>query len=100
MVAHTLNSNPGWCEEQGKAAIEAVLALDTPINLGLIGIGLDDSELLTDFLASVADNPLIEMASHSFQHESFEGQSFDWQAKDLADLNDMSNKVRPFPLPH
>ena len=63
------------------------------MNLGLIGARLDETDLLADYLASVADSPLIEIASHSFSHESFRGQPLDWQEQDLRDLNTMANKV-------
>ena len=83
----------GWCEKQSVASIEAVLALDTPINVGLIGDGLDNSALLTDYLASIANNPLIEMVSHSYYHDSFRDKDYEYQETDLELLQDMSNKV-------
>lgn len=87
----------GWCEEQSKESIQAVLDLNTPINVGLIGIGLDDSELLSEYLASIAENPLVEMVSHSYNHKSFRDKPLEWQEEDLADLNEMSNKVAKVP---
>lgn len=83
----------GWCEEQSVATIKAVLELKTPINAGLIGIGLDESVLLSGFLASVAKNPLVEIVSHSFYHRSFAGKSVEYQEDDLIKSNEMSNKV-------
>lgn len=83
----------GWCEEQSVAAIEAALQLDTPINAGLIGVGLDRSLILADYLGTIADNPLVEIVSHSYYHKSFEGKTVEYQEDDLRLLNKMANKL-------
>jgi hypothetical protein len=75
------------------AAIEAALQLDTPINAGLIGVGLDTSLILAEYLGTIADNPLVEIVSHSYYHKSFEGKTIEYQEEDLRLLNDMANKV-------
>mmetsp|Transcript_4374 Transcript_4374/g.7465 ORF Transcript_4374/g.7465 Transcript_4374/m.7465 type:complete len:351 (-) Transcript_4374:119-1171(-) len=83
----------GWCEEQSIAAMETAINLNTPINAGLIGVGLDTSELLVDYLGSIADNPLVEIVSHSYYHNSFEDKTLEYQVNDLKLLNDMANKL-------
>jgi peptidoglycan/xylan/chitin deacetylase (PgdA/CDA1 family) len=72
-----------WCEDIARTVIDTFLGLDIPVSLGIIGEHLDESVAMSSYLAGVASNPLIEMASHSNTHESFMGQSVAWQRNEL-----------------
>jgi peptidoglycan/xylan/chitin deacetylase (PgdA/CDA1 family) len=64
-----------------------------PINLGIIGENLETSVFIDSYLQGLADHPLIEMSSHSFMHESFEGKSYAWQNDDMKINNYMIANV-------
>jgi peptidoglycan/xylan/chitin deacetylase (PgdA/CDA1 family) len=84
---------PWWCEKQSIATIDAFLAQNAAINVGIIGKQLDQSSNLVNYLNAIATNPLVEMVSHSFSHQTFRGQSLTWQKNELTSANSMINTV-------
>ena len=82
-----------WCADIQETVIDLFLAESVPVNLGIIGEFMDTSEPVSSYLNELAGNPLVEMSSHSFIHESFEGKSYSWQHDDMEANNDMITAV-------
>ena len=82
-----------WCEGITETVIDLFLAEGIPINVGIIGEDLDLSAAASAYLNGLAGNPLVEMSSHSFLHQSFEGKSYSWQDHDMSTNNDMITAV-------
>jgi peptidoglycan/xylan/chitin deacetylase (PgdA/CDA1 family) len=82
-----------WCIDIQRTVIDLFLAESIPVNLGIIGKNMNESTHVSSYLLGLAGNPLVEMASHSFWHESFEGQSYAWQHDDMDANNNMISSV-------
>ena len=82
-----------WCRDIQETIINVFLDEEIPLNLGIIGEELDISTSVSEYLLSIADDPLIEMTSHSLMHNSFEGKSYDWQYNDMSTNNNMITAV-------
>jgi peptidoglycan/xylan/chitin deacetylase (PgdA/CDA1 family) len=87
-----------WCRDITETVIDIFLEEHVPINLGIIGVYLDQSPILT-YLRSIVSNPLIEVASHSFQHLSYGGHNLSWQETDMHDASVMI-KAATAKVPH
>jgi peptidoglycan/xylan/chitin deacetylase (PgdA/CDA1 family) len=82
-----------WCEKQSRAVIDSFVQQNVPVNVGIIGQYLSDSSTISSYLLDKASNPLVEMVSHSFMHQTFMGQTLQWQENDLNSANSMINTV-------
>jgi peptidoglycan/xylan/chitin deacetylase (PgdA/CDA1 family) len=83
------------CEEMTKAAVDAVIAKDVPISLSLIAKGFDLSVYakFAAYIRSVAANSLVEIASHSYSHQSYTENNLDWQRNDLISAQSLLSGV-------
>ena len=77
-----------WCEDISRTVIDFFISENIPINVGIIGENLHLSDPMNSYLRNLASNPLIEMSSHSYYHDSFEGQPYSWQYDDI-ELNNL-----------
>jgi peptidoglycan/xylan/chitin deacetylase (PgdA/CDA1 family) len=84
---------PYWCEDIYKTVIDLFIAENIPINLGIIGEYMDESATASSYLNGLAGNPLVEMSSHSFRHQSFENKNYTWQSTDMETNNNMITAV-------
>lgn len=82
-----------WCSSIAQTVVDIFLEESVPLNLGIIGISLDESASMGSYLSRVVDSPLIEVASHSFKHKSFGGHDYTWQESDLHQADTMIKKV-------
>jgi peptidoglycan/xylan/chitin deacetylase (PgdA/CDA1 family) len=73
------------CEDMAEAAIDAVLAKDTPINVGVIAQDLDktSNSAFAAYIKTISGNSLVEIASHSNSHDTYTGHDLDWQVADM-----------------
>ena len=81
-----------WCEDIAETVMNLFISEGVPLNVGIIGEYLDQGGI-GSYLLSIVDDPLIEMTSHSFKHESFNGQSYTWQYGDMEDANTIIMQV-------
>lgn len=82
-----------YCETLSEVVIDNVVSTQTPISVGIIGRYLDEDTDITSYLKSIASNPLVEIASHSYSHTPYGGQSVAWQEDDLEASLNMIEKV-------
>ena len=82
-----------WCEDISQYVIDLFISEEVPVNVGIIGEELNHGTSIDDYLLSLSSNLLIEMTSHSFVHDSFEGKSYIWQWGDMDDSLDMISSV-------
>ena len=82
-----------WCEDISQTVIDVFIEENIPINLGIIGEDINNGAGIDEYLLGLAGNPLIEMSSHSFKHESFEGKNYSWQYEDMSLNDDMITSV-------
>jgi peptidoglycan/xylan/chitin deacetylase (PgdA/CDA1 family) len=78
---------PWWCDNNSKAVIDLFLEEAVPVNVGIVGEDLHNAVLLDTYLRGLAGNPLVEMSSNSFIHQSYEHNTYEWQFNDMQ-LND------------
>ena len=83
------------CEQMTKTAIDAVLAKNTPISVGVIAndIGLSTHEPFASYLRSIASNDLVEIFSHSYSHDDYTDHDLYWQIDDIATSQGVINSV-------
>lgn len=81
-----------WCRDITETVINIFLEEGVAINLGVIGIYLDESPIRS-YLHGLVNNPLVEFVSHSFYHLSFGGRNLSWQENDLHRASIMVNEV-------
>mmetsp|Transcript_3488 Transcript_3488/g.5439 ORF Transcript_3488/g.5439 Transcript_3488/m.5439 type:complete len:1094 (+) Transcript_3488:90-3371(+) len=82
-----------WCEDISKTIIDIFIEEEVELNIGIIGKYLDQSVNIASYLTDIASNPLLEMTSHSNQHQSFNGKTLSWQRSDLSSANSMIQDV-------
>lgn len=83
----------GWCEHATKAVISAVLGTDTPLSLGLIAAELNADKNFSEYLYEISKNDLIDVTSHSFEHQSFDDKNLSWQENDLYRAQELISDV-------
>lgn len=83
------------CEDMAKAAIDAVLAKSTPINVGIISKDLTKSSnaAFATYIKTISDNNLVEIFSHSSSHNTYTEQDYAWQVNDMATAQDTLSGV-------
>ena len=72
-----------FCEDAGLAAINAVINTKTPISVGIIAHGLRANKPLSRALAKLARNDYVEIMHHSYLHDDYTGNTYEWQMNDL-----------------
>lgn len=82
-----------FCEEAGLAAINTVIDLKIPISVGIIANGLSDDKQFATSLNKIAKSEYVEIVSHSYLHDDYTGNTYDWQYKDLQMAEDEIIKV-------
>jgi hypothetical protein len=82
-----------FCEEAGLVAINTVIDLKTPICVGIIANGLTADKTFAKSLNKIAQSEYVEIVSHSFLHNDYTGNTYDWQYADLEDAEAEIAKV-------
>jgi peptidoglycan/xylan/chitin deacetylase (PgdA/CDA1 family) len=74
------------CVDMARAAVDAVLAKDTPITVSVIAKDFDKPLYaeVASYVRSLASNSLVEVASHSYSHSTYTGQGLAWQKEDMS----------------
>lgn len=83
------------CEAMSTAVIDAVLAKNTPINVGVIASDLDKTTHsdFADYIKSISDNSLAEIVSHSYSHQTYTDNDLNWQIDDMNSAQDVLSGV-------
>lgn len=81
------------CEDITEAILDTITGLGCPVNVGTIGRYLDTEPTFDAYLKSFAKSQLVEIVSHSYKHETYSGQSVEWQEDDLGESIDMIYSV-------
>lgn len=82
-----------FCEDAGIEAINTVIDKEVPIAVGLIANGLAENKNFAKKVAKIAESEFVEIYSHSYLHDDYTGNTYDWQAEDLALADDEIEKI-------
>lgn len=77
------------------AAIDAVIAKNTSINVGVIANDLDKTTHsdFADYIRTISDQSLVEIVSHSYSHQTYVDNDLDWQIGDMVTAQDILSGV-------
>lgn len=83
------------CVTMAQAAIDAVIAKDTPITVSVIGKDFEKSLYadVADYVRTISQNSLVEIVSDSYSHTSYPDNDLAWQKSDLAQAQSVLSSI-------
>jgi len=83
------------CVEMAQAAIDAVIAKDTPITVSVIAKDFEKSLYadVANYVRTISQNSLVEIISHSYSHTTYPYNDLNWQKSDIAHAQSVLSSI-------